>query len=64
MPKQARKSTTLDNGTENMLHTKLNDDLSMQTYFADPYSSWQRGANEYTNGFCAAASVNALISGR
>lgn len=22
----------------------------METYFADPYSSWQRGSNEYHNG--------------
>jgi IS30 family transposase len=50
LPKQARKSTTLDNGVENYLHTKLQEELAMQTYFADPYSSWQRGTNENTNG--------------
>jgi transposase, IS30 family len=50
LPKQARKTTTLDNGSENTFHTRLRDNLSMQTYFADPYSSWQRGTNEYTNG--------------
>lgn len=49
LPKQARQSTTLDNGRENHLHTVLNI-LGMKTYFADPYSSWQRGTNENTNG--------------
>ena len=49
LPDFARKSTTLDNGRENHLHTKLKE-LGMNTYFADPYSSWQRGSNEYHNG--------------
>lgn len=42
------KSVTLDNGFENHLHYKLNK-LGIKTYFADPYSSWQRGSNEYHN---------------
>jgi transposase, IS30 family len=62
-PKQARKSTTLDNGSENMLHGKLTDDLAMSTYFADPYSSWQRSTNEYTNGLLRRYFQNGQISG-
>lgn len=50
LPEMARKSTTLDNGRENHLHYKLKVNLGMDTYFADPYSSWQRGCNEYHNG--------------
>lgn len=49
LPKVARKSTTLDNGRENHLHAKLKEELGMSTYFADPYSSWQRGTNEHGN---------------
>lgn len=49
MPKEARLSTTLDNGRENYLHYELRE-LGMKTFFADPYSSWQRGTNEYHNG--------------
>lgn len=49
LTKSARKSTTLDNGRENHLHYKLNE-MCIDTYFADPYSSWQRGSNEYHNG--------------
>jgi len=50
LPKRARLSTTLDNGRENHYHKKLKQELGMSTYFADPYSSWQRGTNEYHNG--------------
>lgn len=50
LPELARKSTTLDNGRENHLHFKLKENLGMNTYFADPYSSWQRGSNEHHNG--------------
>jgi len=43
------RSVTLDNGRENHLHFNL-EKLGIKTYFADPYSSWQRGSNEYHNG--------------
>jgi transposase, IS30 family len=49
LPEGARRSTTLDNGKETHLHYLLRG-LGMQTYHADPYSSWQRGTNEYHNG--------------
>ncbi|NIW13772.1 MAG: IS30 family transposase, partial [Candidatus Thorarchaeota archaeon] len=39
------KSTTLDNGSENVKHKEVGID----TFFADPYSSWQRGGNENAN---------------
>lgn len=50
LPDKARKTTTLDNGKETHLHFKLRVELGMQTFHADPYSSWQRGTNEYHNG--------------
>lgn len=50
LPKKARKSTTLDNGKENHLHVRLKKKLKMETFFADPYRSGQRGTNEYHNG--------------
>ena len=43
------KSVTTDNGFEFVGHEQLKS-LGIQTYFADPYSSWQRGTNEYHNG--------------
>jgi IS30 family transposase len=38
-------SITFDNGIENREHGRL----GVPTFFADPYSSWQRGANEHGN---------------
>lgn len=50
LPATARLTTTLDNGRENHLHGELTALLGLVVYFADPYSSWQRGCNEYHNG--------------
>ncbi len=41
---------TADNGKEFAYHKKLAKALDTDVYFADPYSSWQRGLNENTNG--------------
>lgn len=49
LPEKARRSTTLDNGFENFNHTVLKEKYGMSTYFADPYSAWQRGGNENAN---------------
>ncbi len=50
LPPVARLSTTLDNGREHHLHGEVTAALGLDIYFADPYSSWQRGCNEYHNG--------------
>ena len=50
LPAAARLSVTHDNGTEFARHARPRDELGMATYFADPYSSWQRGSNENRNG--------------
>ncbi|BDR53864.1 IS30 family transposase [Bombiscardovia nodaiensis] len=50
LPAAARLSVTCDNGTEFARHYELTDTLGMNTWFADPYSSWQRGSNENRNG--------------
>lgn len=40
---------TFDNGSEFTQHALITDALGVNVYFADPYSSWQRGANENSN---------------
>lgn len=41
---------TSDNGIEFMRHQTIAGILDADFFFADPYSSWQRGTNENTNG--------------
>ena len=45
-----RKTMTHDNGTEMANHKWLTNKTGMEVYFANPYSSWERGTNENTNG--------------
>lgn len=41
---------TGDNGSEFAYHEKIAEALEADFYFAHPYSSWERGLNENTNG--------------
>lgn len=50
IPKQFKKSLTYDNGTEMAEHKIFSNNTNMKVYFCHPYSSWERGTNENTNG--------------
>lgn len=38
---------TKDNGIENKQHRQIEQELSIKSYFCDPYSSWQKGEIEH-----------------
>ena len=44
------KTLTADNGKEFAFHERIAKALNAKFYFAHPYSSWERGLNENTNG--------------
>jgi len=46
----ALESLTADNGKEFAAHQHIAQTLSVDFYFAHPYSSWERGTNENANG--------------
>ena len=50
IPAPARKTLTLDNGGEFARHEQVAEALGVQSYFCDPYASWQKGGVENTNG--------------
>ncbi|MDT8318859.1 MAG: IS30 family transposase, partial [bacterium] len=50
IPKSFRQTLTVDNGREFSKFKELEKETDLTVYFADPYSSWQRGTNENTNG--------------
>ncbi|MCF0235918.1 MAG: IS30 family transposase [Bacteroidaceae bacterium] len=48
--KGALHTITADNGSEFAKHQNIAKELGIQFFFANPYHSWERGANENTNG--------------
>ncbi|CAM1363254.1 IS30 transposase; CP4-6 prophage [Tenacibaculum soleae] len=45
-----KKTMNYDNGVEMARHENITQKTGMKIYFAHPYSSWERGTNENTNG--------------
>jgi|TARA_B100001013_G_C24567659_1_gene425219 IS30 family transposase len=50
LPTRLRKSITFDNGGEFAKHLRLCECFNIQTWFCDPYKSWQKGSVENING--------------
>jgi IS30 family transposase len=45
-PPQMRRTITYDNGSENVAHQEINRVLGTQSYFCQPFHSWEKGAVE------------------
>lgn len=50
LPSKMVKSITYDNGVENAEHLLINEALACDSYFCQPYHSWEKGAVEQVNG--------------
>lgn len=50
LPEKVKHTLTLDNGPENSDWQTLEEKTGLKTYFAHPYRSSERGANENANG--------------
>ena len=48
--KDGVRTITFDNGREFSHHGKVSRLLGCRCYFTNPYSSWEKGAVENTNG--------------
>lgn len=50
LPRKYRRTITYDNGREFAKYEFIEKETKAKVYFAHPYSSWERGTNENTNG--------------
>lgn len=49
-PRHMRRTITYDNGSENVDHLIINQKLGTDSYFCNPYHSWEKGSVENTIG--------------
>ncbi|MCE4967182.1 IS30 family transposase [Staphylococcus chromogenes] len=50
LPNDAVKTITVDRGKEFSCYKNIESQFDVDIYFAEPYSAWQRGTNENSNG--------------
>ncbi len=49
LPNELFKTITFDNGLEGVKHTEIKKEYGVETYFCDPFASWQKGGVENAN---------------
>jgi transposase, IS30 family len=49
LPREMWQTITRDNGTENAEHLSTLNNFNIQSYYCDPYCSWQKGGDENLN---------------
>lgn len=49
VPKELFLTITFDNGTEGSKHMEIKKEYGVDTYFCDPFASWQKGGVENAN---------------
>jgi IS30 family transposase len=62
VPERELQNATTDGGKEFACYTALENLYDIQVYFADSYSSWQRGSNENVNGLLRDGHDFAMVS--
>lgn len=49
LPSEMFKTITFDNGGEGARHMEIKNEYGIETYFCDPFASWQKGGVENAN---------------